>query len=193
MVSKNDKKIIIGLYSPAPQSGKSAVAKLLVANYGFECFSFATPIKSMLNTAFAERGLDYDAYKALQNIKEAKIPKFYNKSYRELMQSLGDWGRSQDVNMWVDMLFNGRRESNRMVIDDVRFPNEFYKIKKEGGILLRINRPNAKKPNNHSSEGGLDALAFDGIINNNNDMTWLAEQVHLFMKKLDVSFDFQMD
>lgn len=192
MVSKNN-KIIIGLYSPAPQSGKSAVAKLLVANYGFECFSFASPIKSMLNTAFAERGLDYDAYKALQNIKEAKIPKFYNKSYRELMQSLGDWGRSQDVNMWVDMLFNGRRESNRMVIDDVRFPNEFYKIKKEGGILLRVNRPSAKKPNKHPSEGGLDALAFDGIINNNNDMTWLAEQVHLLMKKLDVSFDFQTD
>ena len=193
MVSKNDKKIIIGLYSPAPQSGKSTVANLLVANYGFECFSFASPIKSMIYTAFAERGLGWDAYKTLQQIKEAKIPLFYNKSYRELLQSLGDWGRSQDVNMWVDMLFNGRRESNRMVIDDVRFPNEFYKIKKEGGILLSVNRHNAKKPNNHSSEGGLDALNFDGIINNNNDMTWLAEQVHLLMKKLDVSFDFQTD
>lgn len=147
----------------------------------------------MIYTAFAERGLGWDAYKTLQQIKEAKIPLFYNKSYRELLQSLGDWGRSQDVNMWVDMLFNGRRESNRMVIDDVRFPNEFRKIKQEGGILLRVNRPSAKKPNNHSSEGGLDALNFDGIINNNNDMTWLAEQVHLLMKKLDVSFDFQTD
>ncbi len=70
-----------------------------------------------------------------------------------------------------------------IIIPDVRFKNEYNFIKKNNGIIFRINSPNRNDKRlreegdinyeiikNHLSEIELDDFKFDIIINNDNDI-----------------------
>lgn len=187
----NRKTIIIGLYSPAPHSGKTTAGKIIEKLYGFEKFSFASPLKLMLSDAFACRGIKLKSQLAMASEKEAKIPRLYGKSYRELMQGLGDWGREKvNSNFWIDLLFNGSRDvGTKMIIDDVRFENECEAIKKRGGYLIKIRRAGVIAPNEHKSEGRLDDYPFDFIIENNSSMGWLVIQIVNLMTSLKINMN----
>ena len=159
---------LIGLYSPAPQSGKSTVARVM-ADDGFGTRSFATPIKRMAVELLASAGFTPEEMGHFMEAgKEEGIPALGNVSFRYLCQTLGtEWGRNQIThNLWVDLLLNNPDLPHLVVIDDVRFPNEIAAIQQRGGEVWRITRPEGFIQTEHMSEGLLDSYAFDYEIVN---------------------------
>ena len=158
---------LIALYSPAPQSGKSVVAEHLEARYGFEAVKFAGPLKDMIRCllfdhcgishTMTERYVDGD-------LKEQIIPEL-GVTCRHLMQQLGtEFGRNAvRDDLWVHLtrktverhLAAGRS----VIIDDMRFQNEWMMVRDLGGTVVRIERQGVPAPTyGHASEGGLNGV-----------------------------------
>ena len=170
------KEITIGLAGYA-RAGKDTVAKM-VTEYEFEQRSFAAPLKDCLY-ALNPLALDYEKT-TIQDIVDARgweDAKTYPE-IRSLLQRLGtEAGRNVlGQNIWVDALFNAP-SNGRIVISDVRFPNEATAIKLRGGLVWRVERPGYGPVNTHSSETAIDDFDYDGVIVNDGDLGQLQVRV----------------
>ena len=174
---------LIGLYSPAPGSGKSTVASYLGANFGFHKVSFAAPLKRMIRTFLLTFGLpaarvDHYVYDA----KEELIPEL-GVTARHLLQTLGtEWGRecvhpSIWLRCWESALTTKQWTDTPVICDDVRFPNEAELIRRFGGELWLIHRPEAIRATEHASEGALDGFVFTRRIVNDGSLIELYGRV----------------
>ena len=161
---------LIGLYSPAPQSGKSLAANVL-ARTSHRMMSFAEPIKRMGVEFFVSLGYKKDEAVALVWAHKEKVVPEINATPRHVLQTLGtQWGRDYiNQNIWLDCMRYRikKEESYGVVIDDVRFLNEAEMIKEMGGEVWKIIRPSVANKETHVSEGGLDDWdGFDRVIEN---------------------------
>jgi hypothetical protein len=92
--------------------------------------------------------------------------------------------------IWVDLMFNDYQSTDRWVISDVRYPNEFEAIKKLGGIMVYVKRKNSVYLDNES-ERSLDNYLkdnrFDYVIYNDATKYDLVQSA----KKIfdDINFD----
>lgn len=168
---------IVGLYSSCAQSGKSVVAGAL-AERGYYNVKFAGPLKDMTRGLLYSMGFDTDTVERMVegDLKEEVLPGFDTVTPRHVMQTLGtDWGREAvDKDMWtkvalakIDRL---RRLDARVVIDDMRFPNEFKALRARGGFMIRVVRPSAPHVGSSRYEGLLDDQEFDAIITNDGSL-----------------------
>jgi hypothetical protein len=179
--------MLIGLYSPAPQSGKSTVAGHLGHMHGAYRLPFAQHLKNMADQlAYLLPFSESDLY---EGDKSQVV--YQGKTLRHLLQTLGtEWGRKcMGENFWVDLWAKdaaGYLEHGcNVVADDVRFPNEFEAVKKLGGQMWRIVRPGVGEDGTgHSSERGLEGFAFDKTIYNNTDVTALCRSVDAVLADL---------
>lgn len=170
-----DSPKLIGLYSPAPQSGKSTVASLLTER-GYHTIPFAASLKAMLRTFLLQLGYGPDAIDTyLTTAKEHTLPGIRCSS-RHLLRTLGtEWGRTcVHPEVWL-IAWRSRaeryiRSGTPVVVDDVRFPNEADLIRTLGGQLWRIDRPSTEGDTDHASEGGLDDYDFDHYILNDGSL-----------------------
>jgi len=65
-----------------------------------------------------------------------------------------------------------------IVITDVRYQNELDMIHKNGGIIIKINRPDNINIDDHESENYIDYIKnYDYCINNNASIDDLSEQI----------------
>lgn len=164
---------LIALYSSTMGSGKSVVAQHLVERHGFKHLKFAGPLKNMIRKMFSDMGM---AAPAIEDhiegrLKEAIMPEL-GVSPRHLMQTLGtEWGRHcVREDLWVHLTriavdyYRGLGMS--VVIDDLRFPNEYAMIQEMGGLAVRIVRSSAEATNGHVSEGQLDTMNWQRILFN---------------------------
>lgn len=128
--------MIIGLTGTS-HSGKGWVAAHLVQRYGFAPLRMADPVTRMIDAGF---GLAGDT----TSNKGYPVPWLDGLSVRELKRSLGaDWGRrqvSQDVwlRLWERALPNA---GQRVLTDDLRFPNEIAGVRAAGGVVWHVERP----------------------------------------------------
>ena len=175
---------VIGLYSPAPQSGKTAVAYELQQR-GYILVSFAGPLKRMLGVFLSSAGYGQEQIQSLLfEKKEGRIPEF-GVSARHMMQTLGtEWGRECiSPNVWVDVWRNSVQKwldgGLNVVVDDVRFPNEYHAIKAmPDSEMWYVTRERTTPPTlEHSSEGALDDHGFDRRLINNSSLNDLYDQV----------------
>lgn len=175
--------MIIGLSGYA-QSGKDSTAELLCLNYGYRRIAFADPMREALLrlnpkldsiTHIAHRVEDYgwDLTK-----KDPEV--------RRLLQVLGtEVGRKMfGENFWVDLALSGLKPEDKVVVSDVRFPNEGDAIKKLGGSLWRINRRNHSAVNDHASEHAMDNYMFNHVIYNDGTLDDLSDEVFMLAKEL---------
>jgi len=171
--------MLIGLCG-APGCGKDTLAEQFVLHDVYEQYRFADPIKAML-TQFHIRPDVWDDHEQ----KEKPIP-WLGKSPRYLAQTLGtEWGRDLvHPDVWVLMakgrwhVLNAGKEG-RMVISDVRFPNEAQWIRKAGGIIVNIQRPDSQhKADNagHSSENGISLKLCQVVVYNDGTKEELREK-----------------
>lgn len=178
--------MIIGLYSPAPQSGKTTASEYIQTRYNYERISFASPLKSMLETLLGY--LDFPNKNAYLygDCKEVHIP-VLDATGRHLMQTLGtEWGRmAVDPNLWVRVLDHRirNRPQQNFIIDDMRFPNEAHYIRDTGGVIIKIVR-SYKNAHKHASEGSLDALPFDFTVDNTTTLTSLYCQLDEILENI---------
>jgi hypothetical protein len=175
---------LIGLYSPAPQSGKTFAANVLT-QYGYRSMSFAEPIKRMAAEFIMSFGYTKDqALRFVWADKEKEIAEIKTTA-RHILQTLGtEWGRKCISNeIWTECMMYRiasclRDKDCSIVIDDVRFVNEAETIKGMGGEMWMIIRPSATNSTKHESEGGLDKWEhFDHVIINDGTIADMRKKV----------------
>lgn len=120
-------KIVIGMVGKAG-SGKDTVGNYICEHYGFVKMALADPLKASVKEMFCLD--DFTVYDRAE--REKPLPDFPDWSVRKLFQYIGtDLMRKQfDDALWVKLL-NKRiknSEHSRIIVTDVRFPNEIVKI-----------------------------------------------------------------
>lgn len=133
----------------ATGAGKTTLARELVKNHGFVNLHMGRPIKDML-IALGLRGEDVAGEPGQRN---APQPLLGGKSARFAMQTLGtDWGRNMiSPDIWSNALgirIKTELENNphaRIVVDDLRFPNDWEVIQAFGGLILTVRRPSVER------------------------------------------------
>ena len=159
---------IIGIYSPAPQSGKSTVAEFL-GQKGYAIVPFAETLKEMLVPMLQALGYDNAGAHYLTHEAKEIIVGDAGVSVRHMLQTLGtEWGRSCiHPEIWLRCWRKKMAKYDAVVADDVRFLNEAKLVKLLGGEVWRIDRFDDIKSSSHSSEGSLDDYnQFDRLIKN---------------------------
>ena len=164
-MSKNS-SYILGICGHAG-AGKDMVADLLIKKLDFIRIALAAPIKEIAHNYF---GIPWEELR--RSDKPEKV--------RKLLQHLGtDVGRAYDPDIWVRRLGNtiNNNPFERIVITDVRFPNEAETLVKEYGadliLIERPDNPNSNKPMmRHDSETSIDKIPtslFTAVVINRED------------------------
>ena len=177
--NRNNQPLIIGFAGKA-RSGKDTAGKYLVEEYQFLRYSFAQPLKDATKIMF------HLTDKQIENKEKPAEP--WGRSPRELYQKVGtDIARNIDVNVWVkgaDM-FVKKNPERSVVVTDVRFSNEAFWIRDQGGIVVYLQSETRGIYENgeHSSENGLSAEDVDVIIENDGTIEALYAKLEELKKK----------
>lgn len=157
--------MIIGLYGDS-RAGKDTIAGIISSRHNFEWRSFATPLRQTLyniNPFLEEMGMYY------QTAVDDYGIDFVKKSSPhavDMMIALGQSVRDLiNEDAWVWGVFTDDLPA-RMVISDVRQPNEYTAITEEGGEVWHIVRPGTTR---RAMDGLLDHLHFPVTIYNNGN------------------------
>ena len=172
--------MIIGLSGYA-RSGKDEIAKVLIEEFGYTRYAFADKLRDIL----------YDLNPNISGERLVPMVDTYgwtvaktNHEVRELLQALGISARKniyQDV--WVDAVLRPLVRSDKVVITDVRFKNEYFAISGLPlvGSVWRVRREGVGPVNNHISEIDLDNESFDVVVDNNGSLEELRDKVRKVM------------
>ena len=121
-------------------AGKTTAARFLEREHHFKRVRFAEPLKLMLRAL----GLSWEEIDGA--FKEKPCDLLCGLTPRYAQQTLGtDWGRKlMGIDLWVNAW---KREVEpllnagaRIVVDDVRFPNEEAALRELGGVLVNVRR-----------------------------------------------------
>lgn len=177
---------LIGLIGRA-RSGKDTFARGLVSR-GYTRVAFADPLREMVEEIdpivdvghVSRRPLSLrralDAHGGWEGIKDS----VYGPEARRLLQQSGQAVRRYEPDFWLragmlKALATIDHGSGAAVITDVRYKNEADAIQKEGGVLVRIVRPDLVSTDTHPSETELDGYPTDFTIRNTGTADDLAD------------------
>lgn len=173
---------LIGLYSPVPQSGKSTFANtLLDLKEGSRVVKFADGFRELLVDVLADffEGGSAEVHEWLADKRKdtALIPEL-GVTLRHCLQTLGIWGRvSVQPDLWVRKARKAIMRAHNaplVVVDDLRFPNEYWMLRELNATIIRIERPAAPITERHQSNGQLEDFSFDYRVTNDCCPTELA-------------------
>lgn len=182
-------------------SGKAGVGKDTVANiftqilndkeHNCAKIAFADPIKEIISIMFPD--YDYNSLYGDSNLRSNIIPDAYKDglplTWRQALLDIGTGiGRKYKESMWLDVFEHRVKEAIlkdssarfglpeiAIINPDLRFTNEFYKVKSLGFKTIRIKR-HTDYTINHVSETQQEEILdnqFDCVINNNSDIDYL--------------------
>ena len=100
------------------RAGKDTVADLLVEHFGFTKLSLADKVKDIAIDLFGMGDKD-----------------------RGLLIQIGTGMRAIREDVWIDFLLSRPIPNTPIVIPDVRFPNEFNKLKDLGALAVHVDAP----------------------------------------------------
>lgn len=127
-------------------------------------------------------------YGKQHNLSYDEIEK--NKSqYRAGLIELGNWGRAQSPDYWLDKIVN---TDGKIMVTDVRVPHEYEVFKKAGAITIRVNADRNIRilrgnliGEDDITETGLDNITdWDYILENNSDYDSFKAKVLSLVEKL---------
>lgn len=179
---------IIGLSGYA-RSGKDEAANILVKEYGFERVAFADKLRDFLyamnpRVSDAKSGVvvrvqdvidvyGWDKYKETE----------YGAEIRYMLQRLGTEAGRQVMwdTIWIDAAFAGCT-GEKIVVTDVRFPNEADAVRGRGGEVWRVSRVGVgpavgEHGEIHASETSLDNYTFDAVLFNDGSLATYQDTV----------------
>lgn len=169
-------KMLVGLAGYAG-SGKSTLAKGL---QNYQRLSFAAALKDQVTLMLSAIGIDVNFNDSEQKEK-----------YRDLLVFWGAFKRREDPDYWIKQLYMRNasvfaQDGHRVVIDDVRYPNEARWIKGKGGNVIFIERPgiNAANKEEWNSLNALKVIGDIFFINNDDE---IQEAVKLIRKTVMAS------
>lgn len=166
---------IIG-FSGRKQSGKDTAAAGLMVRFGFEKIAivrFADYLKMIFKDCFGvdKFGTEGEKSKNMANYR----------TVRHNLQYLGtDIMREIDPDCFIrpwkkniqHIIINNKRNTEFVIVPDVRFSNEVLAIQGMGGLVIRLTRGTAK--DQHTSETSLDG-SYENFVVRNEEMTILQQ------------------
>lgn len=156
-------------FSGRKQSGKTVCCEFLhglLTSNGYKdvaIYNFADPLKE--DICMNMFGLTYAQCYGEDDNKNELVDAYWDGKQltaRDLMQLVGtDIFRKLNNNVWVNALISRIKKSNHeiVIVSDCRFPNEIEAIKKNDGLVFRLNRNPHKS--DHISESILDSHCYD--------------------------------
>lgn len=173
----NSPKNIRIAVSGKARSGKDTTCDYLVDKIdNITKLTFATPL--------------YDCLYSCQDIL-----KLDRKKDRDFLQTVGDWVRNINENIFVDITEHNIQklsETSNIIISDMRFPNEYEMLKNNNFIFIRIKR-NINEyvegalndlQSKHQSEILLDNYKFDYYIDNDGTIEDLYKKIDSILLNL---------
>ena len=162
--------MILGLHGFA-QSGKDTMAGILIEKLGYRRIAFADILREALYRLDPVVGFTNGELLTVTRVVDEigwEKAKVQYSEVRRLLQVIGtEVGRDLiDENVWVNLAMKGVGVNDKVVVTDVRYPNEIDAINKLNGVLIKIRRPDLGPVNNHVSDSGLPDEMFDFIIDN---------------------------
>ena len=192
-------------------SGKNAVAEMLVKNHGYEQDSFAKSLKDAVSAVFGwPRELLEGNTPDSREWREAPDTWWTEQlempvSPRLALQEIGTevFRGKYHNNIWVASLLR-RVGDRKVVVSDVRFPNEIKLIQEYGGKVIWVKRDMPEWANTgmeasigdenavmtmqklgiHSSEWAWTGSQFDYTINNDKGLQELEESTNYLVSNV---------
>ena len=180
--------IIVGI-TGKKFNGKDTLGNHLVSKYGYIRIAFADPLKEVLKTVF-----NFNDAQLYGESKET-IDEYWKVTPRTVMQYVGtDMFRNQmgkiipniGTNIWIEVIKRKildiwkTNPTQKIVLTDLRFPNEINLIKELGGIIIRVKRNIDKSEDEfvviHESETYIDMFDVDYDFENNKNKDMLYEK-----------------
>lgn len=168
-------------------NGKDTTADYIVSKYGYTKLSFAAPMKEAAKIIF---GL---TDKQVYGDEKEVIDSYWKITPREILQTFGtDCFRDTFGNKFPHIgkqfwIMSAKRQLDKLidsgihkiVIADVRFPNEVDFIKSYGGKIFKVTRDLNKQQlfSSHSSEASIDTIVFDKLFHNNGTIDDLHNKI----------------
>lgn len=199
---------VIGLYSPSSGHGKDTVAKLFLSNT-LNLDERYRPSFKQLIAGHLDHILEYSPWtvrkfaegpkKIVADIYNVPVKKLEDRDWRIQIHSPFDISPLHMVikvaetlrkevgkTIWSEQLFNSYDVNSKWIISDLRFPHEYEAIKKHGGIIIKVIRPECDEPK-QALDGLLDEYEFDECIENIFGDYW-----KMVYKVLDIIKKYQM-
>lgn len=151
-----ERELIVGVAGVA-RAGKDTLAEGLVKEHQFERRSLADPLKGILYelNPLVDYDVDYDVPIRVQHLVDAEGWEGAKSTpeIRSLLQRLGTEGGRKHIadDIWSRTLFE-KPHAARLVIPDIRFPNEAKAVQDRGGVIIRVERDGYAPVNAHISE-----------------------------------------
>lgn len=175
-------------------SGKDTFANYINKKYDFISYAFADKLKQICKILFELNDEQLNG-----KLKEDRIDEL-GVSPRTLFQRIGtDLFRNllpviipelkkflKNDSIWIksfEIWYKKKQKNQNIVVTDVRFKNEADIIKKNGGILIKINRFD-KSNDNHLSENELETIDYDILILNDSTLNKFYKNIDCIFKKL---------
>lgn len=189
MIIDAHKVKLIGIHGPL-ESGKDTVAQIIISKFPqlYTQYAFAWPIKKACQIMF-----DFSEKDMNDRILKERVHPIWEITPRKAMQLLGtEYGRDMiRKDIWIIRalmeISKNKEHGYGTIISDVRFDNEAELIRKQGGIIVHITRPEldtSSEKYQHESEHGISKMLEDIIINNNGTLDELQEKIEaLFITK----------
>lgn len=175
---------IIGISGYA-RSGKDSIGKILVEQHGYTRLSFADLLREallLLNPDIVD-----EVTEQVFTLEELIADRGWERAktecseVRRMLQVLGtDIARNMiGEDSWVNAMERRIAASgaDKIVITDVRFPNEADFVRSFDGMVLRVFRPGVGPANDHVSEIGMDDYTCEFSIHNEGTLDELEEKV----------------
>ena len=173
------------------RSGKDTVGEILEAHYGYHKMAYADVLRDFLvaQNPWVRSDDSRHTVKLSTIIDEHGWQGYKNSPFagdlRTLIQRTGtEAGRGViSPTVWIDATLRRAAEWERVVITDVRFPNEADAIRnaKNSTALWWISRPGIEPANDHASENSLNEYEFDSNLYNDSDIETLSLQLKQFL------------
>lgn len=185
----NAKKIAI---TGKARSGKSELSHYAWMLYGFKEFDFSAVLKDEFHRLFP-------------HIPRDPKPRAY-------YQKFGQWLREIDPDIWVKMTMakvheycfedalNKVNHKSKVLVNGVRQPNEYQRLRDEGFIIIRVNASDdlrigrarnagdvfTKADLGHETESHIDTFEVDYEVNNDWNLIQMYDQFDVIMKDIGV-------
>lgn len=179
--------ILIGIAGKAG-SGKDTVAEHLWTEHGFLRTAFADPLKAAAVEIF---GLSHNHFTD-RTLKEAPM-EFWGMSPRQILQIMGTeamkphFGDDVWLKRWF-LTYKMFKDSDHIVVSDVRFDLEADAIRKLGGLILHLERPTETltgETAQHVSESGITVHKEDVTIVNDGTIEGLRMALDMLVQALE--------
>ena len=160
-------------------SGKDTVAKILLEQLeGFRRIGLGDAIKIELGK---QKGLTFDQ---IENDKA---------TYRPELIELGNWGRAQDPDYWLNAIINS---DGNIIVPDIRVEHEYNKFKQNGAFAIRVESSEEERAKrgtivsgNDNTETALDKIeGWDYVIENDSTYDALLTNVDDLIQKINKFF-----